>query len=142
MVDLDLFWKHASKTLFVTREQFFASLDGWRIDQIEDDQGVVMFTLSKGSEFHFASCDTGRPISRGMFRRAYDHIIKEYGFVETKTPRSMDRQHRFNLAYGFKRVGEDETCIHYRLVDRRALGPGPVRTSANIGPTQPLSRMP
>lgn len=118
---IDALWAQAEPTSFLTREQFVRDLDGWDIEPVFIGGKLAFAALVRGAEFHFASFDTGAPITMGMIRSRLDPIIQRYGFVTTRTPKvGADRQHRFNLAFGFHVAGEDEFFIMYRL-DKKCL---------------------
>jgi len=105
----DRLWAQIEPIVFITREQFLAGLTGWDIEAVTIDGRLAFAVLTKGPEFHFASFDTGAPITRAMIRQRLDPIIERHGYVTTRTPKDgADRQHRFNRAYGFKAVGEDD----------------------------------
>ncbi len=110
---IDLLWEQASRVLFVTKEQFADSLDGWHLGTIYDAGELVVITVTKGPEFHFRTL--GRPVSRKIVRETMEAIIAAHGHVITRTPKEEERQHRFNRVIGFEPVGEDELDIHYRM---------------------------
>jgi hypothetical protein len=103
------------RLVFITREQFDRALDAWEIEPVEINGELAFATLTKGPEFHFASFETGRPISLAMIRERIEPLMERHGFVTTRTPKSEPRQHRFNRLFGFKATGEDEFFVHYRL---------------------------
>lgn len=119
MVDPDVarrLWEQIEPTVFISHDQFVAGLAEWDIEAVRIDGELAFAVLVKGPEFHFASFNTRTPITRAMIRARLDPIIQRHGFCTTRTPKDgADRQHRFNLAYGFQAVGEDEFMIHYRL---------------------------
>jgi hypothetical protein len=116
---VDRLWDQVEPTVFITREQFVAGLVGWDIEAVLIDGRLAFAVLVKGPEFHFASFDSGTAISRAMIRQRLDPIIERHGFVVTRTPKEgADRQHRFNKAFGFRAIGEDEFFITYRM-DRK-----------------------
>jgi hypothetical protein len=113
---IDRLWEQIEPVVYITREQFVRGLAEWDIEAIRIDGDLAFVALTKGPEFHFASFDTGAPISRAMIRSRLDPIIERHGFVMTRTPKEgADRQHRFNRAFGFHTTGENEFFIMYRL---------------------------
>lgn len=112
---IDILWQRAESVLFISKEQFLASLDGWEIEPVEHDGVVLLITLTKGPELHFTSLDTGHPIPMGVVRAVVQKILDKHGHVIVKTPKLEGRQQRFNKAIGFVQIGEDEYDIHYRL---------------------------
>lgn len=111
----EMLWEKARETLFIDKTQFLSYLGEWTIDQVEIDGRLAFVTLTKGPRFHFQSMDTGRIITRRMIRDFLQPIIDRYGYAETSTPLDDERQHRFNLAFGFRVTGEDEYDRHYRI---------------------------
>lgn len=116
-----LFWQKAQETLFITEEQFLASLDGWESEAIYDSNGDLLGgIMRKGPELHFVT--TGKSIPRRIMRQVLEPIFDEYGYVTTRTPKHEERQLRFNRAWGFVVIGEDALDFHLRL-DRRTACP-------------------
>jgi hypothetical protein len=106
----------AKTPLFITREQFSQSLEGWTLDPtLRADGSVGIIFVSKGPEFHFSKFGSDIQISRQHLKRYPGDIIKQHGYALTKTPRSDTRQVRFNERIGFYRIGEDEFDVHYRI---------------------------
>lgn len=116
----EFLWEKASETLFVSKEQFLASLAGWEISTIIDDGVVLGVTMIKGPELHFVT--TGKSVPRRVMRKVLEPIFDEYGYVTTRTPKHEERQLRFNLAWGFVVTAEDALDFHLRL-DRRTVCP-------------------
>jgi hypothetical protein len=113
---IDRLWAQAEPIVFISRDQFVRGLEGWDIEAVRIDGRLAFAALTNGPEFHFASFDTGAPVTMAMIRSRLDPIIERHGFVSTRTPKSgADRQHRFNRAFGFVATGEDEFFVHYRL---------------------------
>jgi hypothetical protein len=111
----DLIWRQASKTLFLTREQYMEHLRAFAIEPVERGGTLIGAVLRKNAELHFVTFDTGVPITRDIVRDALAPQLEEYGCVETKTPKLDRRQHRFNEGMGFVKVGEDEFNTLFRL---------------------------
>ena len=113
---IDRLWGQIEPIVYITRGQFERVLTDWEIEPVAVNGELAFAALVKGPEFHFASFDTGAPITRGMIRSRLEPIMKRHGFVATRTPKTgADRQHRFNRAFGFQVFGEDEFFTHYRL---------------------------
>lgn len=111
-----LLWQQIEPIVYITREQFERGLAEWDIEPVQVNGRLAFVALTCGPEFHFASFDTGAPITMTMIRSRLSPIIERHGFVTTRTPRDGgDRQHRFNRLLGFKEIGQDEFMIHYRL---------------------------
>lgn len=111
----DLIWKQMEPVVFIARADFMAELEAWSIDPVEIDGRLAFIGMSKGPEFHFISLGSGHRLSFDLVRRGLEPIIEKHGYALTKTPKEDIRQQRFNRAYGFYPVGEDEFYIHYRL---------------------------
>jgi hypothetical protein len=112
---LDALWAEIEPIAFITKEQFARGLDAWEIEPVEIDGELAFVTLTQGPEFHCTSLGIGRPISMAMIRARLEPILDRHGFVTTRTPKSEPRQHRLNLRFGFRAVGEDEFFTIYRL---------------------------
>lgn len=101
--------------LFVSREAFERTLDGWDIRAVVIDRRPAFITAVRGPEFHFSELGTGRPISRQMIRDFLKPVIAEHGYAQTKTPKDDVRQRRFNERYGFHAVAEDGEFVTYSI---------------------------
>lgn len=114
---LDALWAEIEPIVFITKGQFSRGLDDWDVEVMRDGEGKpALVALTQGTEFHLASFGAGIPITRAMMRARLDPILERHGCVTTSTPKDgMDRQHRFNRAFGFKVAGESEFFVHYRL---------------------------
>ncbi len=115
---IDALWAQIEPIAFITREQFVHGLKEWDIETVEIGGELAFAALTKGPEFHFASFDTGAPITLRMIKARIDPLLDRYGFVTTMTPKDDSRQHRFNRTFGFKKVGESEFFLHFRLERR------------------------
>lgn len=111
----DALWAQLEPTVYITRDQFMRGLAEWEIQTVEIDGRPAFITLTKGPEFHFTSLDTKSSVTLGLIRSLLAPILERHGCVTTRTPKEgADRQHRFNRAFGFREVGEDEFFVHYR----------------------------
>ncbi|MGC8534856.1 MAG: hypothetical protein ACP5QR_04910 [Rhizomicrobium sp.] len=111
----NLLWEAAKNALFCSKNEFCRSLDGWAIEPIEIGGELAFLTVKMGPKFHFHSLKTGHAMTRRMIVDFLRPIIAEFGYAETKTPHSDDRQHRFNHLIGFECVGEDAFDVIYRI---------------------------
>lgn len=111
----DALWAQVEPQVFITREQFFAGLDGWDVNEIAVGGKPAFVTARRGPLFHFHSLDTGARISLRMIREFLAPIITDHGFAQTMTPKSDTRQQRFNRKLGFAVVGEDEFHMIFRI---------------------------
>lgn len=112
---IDALWEQIEPFAFLTREQFVSGLACWDIEPVVIDGQLAFATLTNGPEFHFASFDTGAPITRTMINSRLDAIIERHGFVTTRTPvEGAGRQHRLNKLLGFQVTGTSEFFVHYR----------------------------
>jgi hypothetical protein len=112
---IDLLWNIDEKVLYLSKTQYVDSLDGWRIAPHYEGGVMVGATITKGSEFHFATFGGQWKMTRADIRRYLRPLIDRYGYVTTKTPKEDTRQGRFNKILGFFVTGEDEFFTHYKL---------------------------
>jgi hypothetical protein len=109
-------WDQVEPTVFIGRDEFIALFADWEIEAVDIAGRLAFAVLVKGPELHFTSFGTGASITRAMIRARLDPIIERHGYCVTRTPKDgADRQHRFNRAWGFQVVGEDEFFIIYRM---------------------------
>lgn len=119
MIDTDVIealWAKIEPIAFITHDHFARGLEDWDIEVMRTADGqVALVAMTQGSEFHLESFGAGIPITTSMIKARFDPIMKRHGYVTTTTPiDGMDRQHRFNRAFGFQEVGRDEFFVHYR----------------------------
>jgi hypothetical protein len=112
---IDALWAQIEPFAYITREQFARGLDAWEVEPVEIDGRLAFATLVRGPEFHFTSFETGARVPVATIWARVEPIMARYGFVTTRTPKDEPRQHRFNKLLGFRPIGEDEFCVHYRL---------------------------
>lgn len=112
---IDQLWELAEPTLYITKDEFVKSLEGWEIEPIEIDGVVALITMTKGALFHFVSMKTGKPFSMKVVRGTIGRVIEQHGYAETRTPKDDVRMHRFNNRLGFKAIGEDALDTHFRI---------------------------
>lgn len=110
---IDRLW--ADSPLFLSREAFERTLEGWEIHRVEGPLGLAGVVITKGPEFHYAKFDPAYQVTRSDLRRWPGELVERYGYAITRTPKEDTRQQRFNERLGFERVGEDEYDIHYRI---------------------------
>lgn len=126
MTDLvETLWQRAQEKLYITREQFVASLEGWTIEPIEVAGETAFVTLRRGPEFHFSSLETGHRIPLGVIRARLAGIIAEHGYALARTPKDDRKQRRVNEFFGARIVGEDTFDVHYRLDSLKGEAPCP-----------------
>lgn len=110
--------------LYLTREQFEQTLDGWTIEPVlRADSSIGIIFVSKGPEFHFAKFGTDIQASRAILKKYPGELIATHGYALTKTPLTDRRQQRFNERLGFYRIDADEFDIHYRIDQLRMKEP-------------------
>lgn len=113
---IEILWLEMEPSVYITRGQFMAGLEDWETRLMEINGVPAMVTFTKGPEFHFASLNTGAPVTLAIIRSEFAAVINKYGFLTTKTPiDGYDRQHRLNQRIGFKITGQDKHFVHYRL---------------------------
>jgi hypothetical protein len=115
MTVVDLLWQQARERLYITREQFEQSLEGWFLDTIHGPNGIAIVFVVKGPMFHFAKFDPTVKATRDHLRKYPGSLIAKYGYATTTTPKEDTRQRRFNERLGFFQTGEDDLDIHYRI---------------------------
>lgn len=115
---LERLWLANEDALYITKQEFMAGFVDWDIAPHYTGDVMVAATLSKGSEFHFATFGDKWTLTRADIRRYLDPILEQYGCVTTRTPKEDVRQSRFNKILGFVPTGEDEFYIHYKLEQR------------------------
>jgi hypothetical protein len=113
---IGLMWEQAQKTLYIDREAFIRSLDGWALDPQYNEAGeLVCVWLTKGPQLHFATFGKPWNLTRDDIRKRLCPLIERYGHAETFTPKEDARQHRFNKLIGFVAKYEDQFYIHYKI---------------------------
>jgi hypothetical protein len=112
---LEKLWRANEDVLYVTKQEFMASFADWDIAPHYAGDTLVGATLTKGSDFHFASFGAKWTLTRADIRRYLSPILAQYGCVTTRTPKDDVRQSRFNKVVGFVPTGEDEFYTHYKL---------------------------
>lgn len=111
---MDLIGKlHAQSPLYLTREQFAQTLEGWDIEPVEQDGVVIGCFVVKGPEIHYAKWDS-TPVSKRHLKRI-DALIEQHGYAQTATPKDDVRQQRFNTRLGGRIVGETEHDVIFRF---------------------------
>jgi hypothetical protein len=114
---IDRLWQDSP--LFLTREQFGQTLQGWEIHRVHGAAGLAGVVITKGPEFHFSKFDPHYQVTRADLARWPGDLIAKYGYALTRTPKDDTRQHRFNARLGFVKVGEDQYDIHLRITRMR-----------------------
>lgn len=99
--------------LFLSREEFAKTLDGWTIEPVEVDGRTIGVFLVKGPEIHFSKFDDTSVTRSHLARLA--QLIAEHGHAITRTPKDDVRMLRLNQRLGFYKVGEDEWDVHLRI---------------------------
>ena len=119
---LELLWAANEEAVYITKQQFMAGFEDWAITPHYENGTMVGATISKGSEFHFATFGGKWKMTRADIRRYLNPILEQYGCVTTRTPKEDVRQRRFNKILGFEITGEDEFYTHFRLEQPSAKG--------------------
>jgi len=121
---IDKMWDLVKDTLYVTKEQFVRSLDGWAIVPFHNDQGEMYgVVIHKGPSFHFMTFGVKWQLTKEIMRQFPGSLIDQYGYAETFTPIEDERQHRFNRRVGFVEVKRDETYVYYKIERMRSCQP-------------------
>ena len=112
---LERLWRDAENSVYISREQFSALLEGTLFEEVVF-KGVVVGTWAvRGAEAHYASFETRAGIPLQKIRESIQGLLDKNGVVTTKTLKESCRQHTVNKRLGFFEVGSDEFFIHYRL---------------------------
>lgn len=112
---VDFLWGKVEPILYIRKSDFIENVADWDLVVHQVNGADAFITLQKGPDFHFETLGTGASVPRGQFVTFLSKIIAEHGYAATKTPIEDERQHRFNKAFGFEVVGQDEYDIHYRI---------------------------
>lgn len=109
-------WDTVKDVLYITREDFVASLDGYAIVPFFNDAkemyGVV---VHRGPAFHFILFGPKWQLTKAILRQYPGKLIEQYGYAETFTPVEDMRQQRFNKRVGFVETKRDEQYVHFRI---------------------------
>lgn len=112
---IDALWAKIEPIAFITRDQFARGLDDWDVEVVHAGDEIAWVVMTQGPEIHFETFNLGLPITKSMIMERLEPLMEKHGFVTTRTPKlGTNRQHRFNKAFGFKVVGDDEFFVHYR----------------------------
>ena len=107
---------HASVSDKMSWLEFAIEMQDWGVESVCDDDGREIAIIAfKGPEFHFTSFGQHPFTRREIYEHVFNPLFAQYGYADTRTPKSDTRQQRFNERIGFKRMGEDASTIHYRI---------------------------
>lgn len=112
---MERIWRQTEPSVFISRREFMAGLEGWDITPREIDGELVGATLVRGPEFHFISFGTRKAFPPALVADCLGPILEQHGFVRTKTPLEDTRQRRFNERIGFRVESADEYFTTFRL---------------------------
>lgn len=112
---IDLIWDAVKDTLYITREQFEQSLEGYTLTEMTNTNGTYAVVLSKGPSFHFMTLGPKWSLSKEILRQWPGSLIAQYGYAETFTPLDDTRQQRFNRRLGFVETSRNDDYIFYRI---------------------------
>lgn len=112
---IERLWAAIEPTVYISREEYFAALEGWHITPHLAEDAVVGAVITRGPELHFLTFGARWRLTRADIRRYLEPILAEHGRVETKTPLEDERMRRFNRILGFEETGEDEFYVHLTL---------------------------
>lgn len=123
---LDKIWDHVKDDLYVTKEQFVKSLDGYAIVPEYVEGVLVGVVIHKGPSFHFMLFGTKWKLTKSMMAKWPGCLIDQYGYAETFTPIEDTRQQRFNTRVGFVETKRDEQYVHYKIERVRSCQSSPL----------------
>lgn len=111
----DILWAKAEPALYISRDQFMASLDGWRMEVLGVADAPAFVFLIKGPEFHFDTLGTGLGAPMKKFREIIQAIIDEHGYATTRAPIDDTKQQKLNRIFGFVETRRDHLDVHFRI---------------------------
>ena len=117
---IDRMWDSVRDALYISKEEFVRSLDGYALVPMFNDGEMYGVVIQKGPQFHFMTFGAKWQLNRDILRRYPGSLIDEYGYAETFTPLEDARQHRFNLRLGFVETRRDEQYVHYKIERMRS----------------------
>jgi hypothetical protein len=124
---IDALWNHVKDDLYVTREEFVRSLDGYALHPEFNDMGqMIGVVISKGPHFHFATFGVKWKLTKAMLAKWPGSLIDKYGYAETFTPLEDTRQQRFNQRVGFVETKRDDQYVHYKIERVRSCQSSPL----------------
>lgn len=115
MTVMDQMWDTIKDTLYISREQFEKSLEGYTVTPMANDAGIYAVVIHRGPSFHFMTLGPKWSLTKEILRQFPGSLIALYGYAETFTPIEDTRQHRFNKRLGFVETRRDEQNIYYRI---------------------------
>lgn len=112
---MDRIWATVEPTVFVTRREYEHALRDWTVRGYEFDGRLSFATLVNGPEFHICMLRPDYNFTTRVVASLFRPILRQFGYLVTRTPKNETRQIRFNKAAGFREIGEDEFFFHYRM---------------------------
>lgn len=113
---IDALFEQAQQTLYISKEDFIRSLDGWTLEpQYNDAEELTCAWLTKGPQLHFATFGKQWKATRDDIRKRVGSLITKCGHAETFTPKEDARQRRFNKLIGFVETHEDDFYVHSKI---------------------------
>lgn len=123
---IDRMWDFVKNDLYISKEEFVKSLDGYAIDpEFDDNQQMIGVVIHKGAMFHFMTFGLKWHATKALLAKWPGSLIDKYGYAETHTPLEDERQHRFNRRIGFVETKRDEHNIYYRIERTKSCQPSP-----------------
>lgn len=92
------------------------SLAGWHIQTAQRAGVDVAFVITRWTEIHFVSIAGKRAMSRRNIAEFVGPILKEHGYVTTRTPLA-ETDHRLREALGFVPTWSDDHYTYWALTD-------------------------
>ena len=113
---VDKIWDELKDVLYISKEQYIKSLDGYAIvPEFNDDGQMIGAVIHKGPHFHFILFGIKWKLTKAMLAKWPGSLIEEYGYAETMTPVEDTRQQRFNKRIGFVETKRDANYIYYKI---------------------------
>ncbi len=113
---VDKIWDATQADLYISKQQFIMSLDGYEITpEFDSDGNTIGAVINKGPDFHFILFGIKWKLDRAMLQRWPGSLIEKYGYAQTFTPISDTRQQRFNKRLGFFETKRDDNYVYYKI---------------------------
>ena len=110
----DRIWAAVEPSIYLTKEEYLAGLEGWEITPHVIDGETIGAVLVKGTELHFVTWGKWG-LRREDIRHYLNPILHKHGVVTTRTPVDSLRQQRFNRVLGFVETGRSEFFVYFSL---------------------------
>jgi len=112
---IEIVWQSLSSNYYLSKETCINNLNSCLV-ALENVGGKMAVTyVSNGPEFHFVKVSDKYVAKKSTLKRYPGSLIEKFGYAETCTPISDERQHRFNRAVGFYETHRSNSYVYYRI---------------------------